>query len=81
MEKTNEIIETIEETKDTAVEAVEKAETSVGKVIGLTILGGALAAGVVYAGYKGIKGVLAKKAKASDPVYGEYVEDEDESEE
>jgi len=78
MENTNEIMETIDETKEAVVEATEAAETSVGKVIGYTILGGVVAAGVVYAGYKGITGFLAKrKAKATEePVDVDYDEED-----
>ena len=76
MENTNEIMETIDEAKETAVEAVETAKTSVGKVVGLTMLGCAAAAGLVYAGYKGVTGFLAKKAKASDPVDVDYYEED-----
>lgn len=81
MENTNEIMETIDETKETAVEAIETAETPVGKVVGLTILGGVLTVGACYAGYKVVTGFLAKKAKASDPVDvddEDYIEDSEE---
>lgn len=62
----NEIMETIEETKETLVDTAENAGTSTGKVLAIVGLAGLTLAGLGYAGYKFIK-----KKRAKDPVYDE----------